>query len=382
MHLPSPPAAAQQLSQQLEMLICQQIVQQGPLNFAEYMELALYHSELGYYNNSLKKFGESGDFTTAPETSDLFARCLANQIGVILNSLPNGNILEFGAGSGQLALDILLTLQSVHQLPKCYYILEISKELRTRQQQKLQVELPDFYDQIIWLEQLPKNFSGVVIANEVLDAMPIHCFCFKEKEILEYFVDCHHGKLQEKLMPANEPLLEKLLATGISFTPNYHSEISLHIPIWLANLADCIFSGVVLLIDYGFPSSIYYHSERCTGTLMCHYQHYAHSNPYFWPGLQDITAHIDFTAVARTAITHGFSLTGYTTQSHFLLNCGLMEFAAKQQRTAEETWLTSQAIKKLVLPSEMGELFKVMALSKGISIPLMGFKAKDQSYKL
>lgn len=382
MTISTPTASAQQFSREFSTLICQKIQQTGPLSFAEYMQLALYHPEFGYYSNSTKKFGEGGDFITAPEISPLFGQCIAQQIISVFSELNNPDILEFGAGSGQLAVDVLLALASENQLPTHYYILELSAELKLRQRKKIAEKIPQMQNKVIWLERLPQNFEGVIIANEVLDAMPIHRFSFSKNKFWEYMVNCKNGLLYETLAPANA-ILEKALSQKQSiFIEDYNSEINLLLPSWLASLSDCLSRGLVLLLDYGFPDHEYYHPDRHMGTLMCHYQHHAHNDPYFWPGLQDITAHVDFTATIKAAITAGFKLAGYTTQAHFLLSCGLMALAAKQPSSVETSWITNQAIKKLVLPSEMGELFKVMALTKEVSAPLLGFKLKDQSEKL
>jgi len=373
---------AQQLSHELSTLIAKKIAQNGPLSFSDYMQLALYHPTLGYYSNGSQKFGEHGDFITAPEISPLFGQCIAAQIAPILAELNHADILEFGAGSGQLAVDILLALLEANQLPQHYYILELSAELQNRQREKIIGQVPQMQDKVIWLERLPENFQGVVIANEVLDAMPVERFCFQNDAYWEYAVDYAESEFKEKLVPAKAELLKQLTNSGVIFAEGYHSEINLLLPGWLASLAAAITRGLVLLIDYGFPRREYYHPDRSMGTLMCHHQHSAHTDPYFWPGLQDITAHVDFTAAAESAVAAGFKLAGYTTQAHFLLGCGLTELAAKQQTTVRENWAMSQAIKKLILPSEMGELFKVMALTKELAMPLAGFRLKDMCEKL
>jgi SAM-dependent MidA family methyltransferase len=358
--------SSQPLSYPLATVIAEKIANTGPISFAEYMQLALYHPSLGYYNNGSQKFGEAGDFITAPEISPLFGQCIARRIIPTLSSLPNANILEFGAGTGQLAVDILQALSAADALPSYYYILELSAELKNRQREKIAAQIPQLQQQVIWLDRLPADFQGVVIANEVLDAMPIHRFCFQKDLFWEYYVDYEQGNFQDKLMPATPSLLGALsnMQTQLNLAANYHSEINLLLPAWLASLADCVTQGEVLIIDYGFPRTEYYHPDRCMGTLMCHYQHQAHSNPYLWIGAQDITAHVDFTHVIESATAVGFELVSYTTQAKFLLECGLMELASDQQASVSENWRTSQAIKKLVLPSEMGELFKVMVLTK------------------
>lgn len=378
--IPPPSLPAQQLSRELCTFIAQKAAQNGPLSFAEYMQLALYHPTLGYYNNGSQKFGESGDFITAPEISPLFGQCLAAQIEPVLTALNATDILEFGAGSGQLASDILLALEERNRLPQHYYILELSAELQNRQREKIISLVPQMQGRVIWLERLPENFQGIIIANEVLDAMPVERFCFQNQAWWEYVVDYKEEKFKEKLVPAREALVKPNYP--ISLPEGYHSEINLLLSGWLESLSVCQTRGLVLLIDYGFPRQEYYHPDRSMGTLMCHYQHLSHTDPYFWPGLQDITAHVDFTAVAESAVAAGFKLAGYTTQAHFLLSCGLTELAAKQPTSVKESWAQNQAIKKLVLPQEMGELFKVMALTKEFSMPLLGFELKDMREKL
>lgn len=373
---------AQQLSLALSEIIAKKIAQNGSLSFSGYMQLALYHPTLGYYNNGGQKFGEGGDFVTAPEISPLFGQCIAAHIAPVLAELNNADVLEFGAGSGQLAVDVLQELDAVNQLPSHYYILELSAELQERQRQKIIGQMPKMEGRVIWLTHLPENFQGVVLANEVLDAMPVDRFCFHDEAFWECMVDCDAGVLKEKLVSPNPRLIEALSQYGLELSDGYHSEINLHIPGWLSSLATCMTRGLVLLIDYGFPRREYYHPDRSMGTLMCHYQHYAQTDPYWMPGLQDITAHVDFTTVAESAVSAGFELAGYTTQAHFLLDCGLMELSANQQGTVRENWGMSQAIKKLVLPSEMGELCKVMALTKALATPVRGFGLKDMRGKL
>ena len=371
----------QQRTEQLTKLICQKIIKAGPLSFAAYMQLVLYHPTLGYYSQ-LQQLGASGDFVTAPEISTLFGQCLAQQISSILEVCDEPNILEFGAGSGQLAIDILMALRDRDSCLNHYFILELSSSLKQIQQHNLKKYLPDFYDRIIWLDRLPTSFSGIMIANEVLDAMPVHRFCVENTGVFAYAVDALKDQLTEILIPADRDLIHAMNNRKINCLPPYSTEISLLIPAWIASLANCLRSGMVFLIDYGFPKSVYYHPERSMGTLMCHYQHRAHTDPYFLPGRQDITAYVDFTTVAEAAIMNGLELSGYTTQAHFLLNCGLMTLAQSQQQTAETMWMTSQAIKRLILPTEMGERFKVMALSKGLALPLMGFTSGDQRHFL
>lgn len=332
-HLPLPSQELQQHSQQLITHICQRIALQGRISFADYMQMALYEPGLGYYSAGMQKFGVGGDFITAPEISPLFAQCLAQQIQSVATQLGNSDILEIGAGSGQLAVDLLATLATNNALPAHYYILELSAELRDRQQQKLAALIPQYLDRITWCDHLPTNLHGVIIANEVIDAMPIRRFCYHDNQLFECYVTCDNQQLNEVLAPPGAELTAAFNHLAIeTTTQDYTSEINLLLPGWLASLGDSMISGLVLLIDYGFPCREYYHPDRSMGTLMCHYQHRAHSDPYFWPGLQDITAHVDFTAVAEAAVAAGFTVSGYTTQANFLLNCGLTDLATHMEQ--------------------------------------------------
>lgn len=361
--LPEPSSYELAHSQKLEAKILEEIDAQGAITFARYMELALYAPGLGYYSAGARKFGATGDFITAPEISPLFARCIARQCQQVLQHLGGGDILEFGAGSGILAADLLLELEKLNCLPKHYYILEISADLRERQQQLLKEKIPKFFAKIIWLDHLPEEkLQGVIIANEVLDAMPVHKFKM-ESGIKEYYVSAEGNNLIWHLgEPSNTILAEQIAALGLS--EGYDSEINLIISNWIAGVSAILHQGLILLSDYGFLREEFYHPQRSMGTLMCHYRHHAHDNPLLYPGLQDITAHVDFTAVGEAAEKAGLVVAGYTNQANFLLNCGIAEMAVAQD--AAEQYKLSNQVKKLLLPSEMGELFKVMSLTRGI----------------
>ncbi len=346
--------------------------------FSRFMELALYAPGLGYYSAGSNKFGTTGDFTTAPELSSLFGRTIAHQLVEIM-TLSTPHILELGAGSGKLALDILTELERLGQLPASYTILEISADLRLRQQTLLNKHLPHLIERIKWLDALPTQISGGVIANEVLDALPVHLLHWRDAQIFERGVASKGSNFiwQERL-PENPALLE--LAQQISVPDDYLSEISLTTRGLVSSLFERLNKGAMLFIDYGFGAREYYHPQRNSGTLMCHYRHYAHDDPFFLPGLQDITAHVDFTAVAESAIDHGANLLGYTTQAHFLLNGGITELISDVSPDNLREYLPLSAqIQKLTSPAEMGELFKVIALGKGIDAPLRNFLAGDKS---
>ena len=354
----------------------------GHISFADYMQLALYTPGLGYYMAGAQKFGDAGDFVTAPHISPLFAQCLANQCLPVLDALgEQAIILEFGAGSGQLAHDLLLSLAK--RPPHTYYVLEPSAQLRKQQQQTLQQLPRELSCKVQWLDSLPQTpLNGIIIANEVLDAMPVHQFSYARGAILEGYVRDNGQNFTIYFDKANTPgLVESVQQLPMNrYVEQYFSEINLCLPAWLRSIADCIDKGVALLIDYGFPAHEYYHPERHQGTLMCHYQHQVHDDVFFYPGLQDLTAHVDFSAVAHAATAAGWQIAGYTTQAMFLLATGLAEIPMLDDD--KQQLLRNQQIKKLTCPSEMGELCKVMALSQGFTQPLHGFSLRDMRDRL
>jgi len=355
----------------------------GLLPFDRFMELALYAPGLGYYVAGAEKFGPDGDFTTAPELSPLFGRCIANQCAEVLERIPEAEILEFGAGSGALAIQILGRLAEIDALPKRYRILEPSPELRRRQRDRIQQRLPHLIDRCEWLDGLPERIQGIVIANEVLDAMPVHRFRLDDAgEPLEVCVGEREGAFTDVDAPIRSPGLAECIATlqadGFALTPGYASEINLRLAPWLSALSDVLERGLALLIDYGYSRSAYYQPDRSMGTLMCHYRHQAHEDPYRYIGLQDITAHVDFTAVAEAGLGAGFELAGFTTQAHFLIGCGIDQLLSEAPDALEQTL----AAKQLLLPTEMGERFKVMGLDKGMTESWRGFSVRDLSDRL
>ncbi len=383
--MPTPSVEAYQHSEQLLTHICSEIKRHdGKITFAEYMNLALYTPQLGYYSGGLQKFGAQGDFVTAPEISPLFSQCLANQCQEILVNIQGGNILEIGAGSGQMAVDIILHLKTINAPLNYYYILELSADLKKRQQEKIMTHCPEFFDRVIWLETLSLfDFKGVILANELLDAMPVHQFKIYQNVLHEVEVIVKNNKIQYQISPTNSPQLLKHYHSQ-PWPMEYTSEINLHLNPWIKSLADILNTGVILIVDYGFPRHEYYHPDRSMGTLMCHYRHYAHHDPFLYPGLQDITAHVDFTAIAEAASEVGLDVLGYTSQVAFLLNTGLMTLVEKQRNTKihKETLIHHHAIQTLTSPAEMGELFKVIALAKNFEQTLVGFKLMDRRYTL
>jgi SAM-dependent MidA family methyltransferase len=380
--LPMPSTEAQQHSQQLCGVIHHDIaVQGGWIPFSRFMELALYAPGLGYYSAGASKFGTAGDFITAPELSPLFGRTLARQLADIM-ALSAPHILELGAGSGKLALDILTELERLEQLPASYSILEVSPDLRQRQQTLLQQHLPHLFTRIHWLDALPAEITGAIIGNEVLDALPVHLVHWSDSRIFERGVASKgNAFIWEDRLTETPALLE--LAQQYSVPDDYLSEISLAARGLVSSLCERMSSGAMLFIDYGFGAREYYHPQRNAGTLMCHYRHYAHDDPFFLAGLQDITAHVDFTAVAESAIDHGANLLGYTSQAHFLINGGIIDLISDVSPDNLRDYLPLSAqIQKLTSPAEMGELFKVIALGKGIDAPLRNFLAGDKSRML
>lgn len=379
--LPSPDPVAQAHSVRLQQIIAEEMSAAGGcLTFARFMELALYAPGLGYYSGGSLILGGEGDFITAPECSPLFARCLARQVEQVLIALGEGDVLEVGAGSGAMAADLLESLAAAACLPRHYFILERSGELRARQQILLRERLPHFYGRIVWLTRLPKSgFRGVVVANELLDALSVHCFTLTEEGIAELYVKRDGEQWQWCLgTPSSAELAERIetLRCNLNLGVGYTSEISLAADAWIRSIADILAAGMLLLIDYGFARREYYHPERSNGTLMCHYRHRAHDDPFILVGLQDITAHVDFTAMAEAGYGAGLDVAGYTTQAAFLLAAGitqLLDNAADDMTRLEQ----AQWVKKMTMPHEMGELFKVLALTRGVDEPLLGFTLRD-----
>ncbi len=368
--------------------LCAQIKQQievagGAVSFAEFMQQALYSPGLGYYSAGQTKLGAQGDFITAPELSPLFGHTIAKQCNEVLANLSQKNLLELGAGTGKLASDILTYLKQINKLPDKYFILEVSADLKQRQQQLLQKIHPELMDRVHWLSSLPNNFCGVILANEVIDAMPVHLFHWDNQQLQELMVS-YDKNFSWQLGPANKALQQAFLHLTNELDLNnwqtpYTSEVNLLLKSWVTSLADCLAKGVILLIDYGFPRHEYYHPQRNQGTLMCHYRHHAHTDPLTLVGLQDITAHVDFTVVAEAGTQAGLTLEGFTNQASFLLNNGLTTLIPAE---TEKNLSIKSAIKKLTHPHEMGELFKAIGFSKNYVEELTGFSNNDQSHRL
>lgn len=370
--LPRPDADALAASRRLLARIEQELAARSNwMSFARYMELALHEPGLGYYAAGAQKLGAGGDFVTAPELSPLFGRTLARQVAELLE--PGEAVLEFGAGSGALAAVLLEELKDVR-----YLILEPSAELAERQRARIGPRAS-------WLGRLPERFRGVMLANEVMDAMPVHALAWTRDGIRERGVCANEGGLAWCERAAQGEVLEAARALPIELAPSgrYESELALVARAWMRLLARVLERGAILVVDYGFPEREYFHPQRSMGTLACHYRHHAHGDPFFLPGLQDISAHVDFSALARAATEGGLELLGFASQAQFLVNCGITDLLAGENPADAARYLpAAAAADKLLSPAEMGELFKVLAVGRGVKRELTGFSRGDRSRAL
>lgn len=359
----------------------------GVIPFSRYMDMALYEPGLGYYSAGARKFGEAGDFVTAPEMSGLFSTCLADQAAEVLAQMEGGDIVEMGAGSGRMAAGILAHLASLERLPKRYRILEVSGELRERQAQTLAERVPELLDRVDWIESLPAGLEGVVLGNEVLDALPVERFRIRDGQIRRLGVASRGEALGWREMPADEDLTQRVraieTAMGEALPEGYESELAASLPAMIRTVADSLSRGAALFVDYGLPRREFYMPERRRGTLMCHYRHRAHEDPFVYPGLQDITAWVDFTAAAEAAVESGCQLLGFSTQAHFLLGAGIDRYVSHVD--PEDTMVQlklAQEVKLLTLPGEMGERFKAFGFARGEDIGMSGFDFRDLRMRL
>lgn len=391
--LPIPTGPAFQHSCAVQEMICDEITASGGwIPFTRYMELAIYAPGMGYYCGGTTKFGGAGDFVTAPEISPLFGRAVAQQVAQVIECIgeDSSGILEFGAGTGKLALDILLELERLESLPKHYFILDVSGGLQKRQKELFEKFAPQLLSRVDWLKHMPAKFKGLILANEVLDAMPVHLVVWRGTSLFERGVAWNGGAFEwsDRLLINKELVkIARELSSQINSDGNkirtYISEISLLTRGFMRSLAAILQQGAIVLIDYGFTHKEYYHSQRNRGTLMCHYRHRTHDDPFYFPGLQDITSHVDFSAVTEAATGAGLELLGYTSQAHFLINCGITEILARIPAENTDNYLPlANQLQKLVSPTEMGELFKVIAFGKDIQQPLVGFSSGDKGRQL
>ena len=381
MALPEPTPDAREHSDRVAAFIREQIAASGGwISFARYMELALYAPGLGYYSAGAKKLGKAGDFVTAPEISPLYGQTLARQVKQVLEA-GFDEVLEVGAGSGALAATLLEELERAGRAPRSYLILELSADLRERSRDTLAARVPHLLERVAWLNRLPPSFSGVVLGNEVLDAMPVTMVHVQNGMIEEGGVGARSGRLDWSWRVASGEPLEA--ARALKLPDGFRTEIQLAARGFMRSLAGVLEKGVAFFVDYGFPEREYYHPQRKDGTLMCHYRHHAHADPFWLPGLQDITSHVDFSAIARSAREGGLEVLGYTGQAQFLVNCGITDIMSRTppQDAGKFLPLANQA-NRLMSPAEMGELFKVIALGRGMSEPLMGFREGDRKRSL
>lgn len=359
----------------------------GSISFAEFMHEALYAPGLGYYNAGATRFGSAGDFMTAPEIGPLFGRVLARQCACVLQRLPNGAVLELGAGSGRLAVEILRFLSANGIELQRYLILEVSPDLIAQQQRLIRAQVPELMAKVAWLERLPKQFRGVVIANEVADALPVERFCMSGRDALQMRVGCDPDAFEWRRAAAPQFLEDSIshieTTIGRELASGFVSEVSTGLAKWVSDIAACIEAGFMFLFDYGVSRREYYAPDRGDGWLRCHFRHCAHNDPLIYPGLQDLTAWVDFTAVAEAASGAGMDIAGFVSQAQFLLHGGLSEELEDFDRlpTASQIDLSRQ-VKILTLPEEMGENFKCMGLARGDMPILSSFANLDRTHIL
>jgi len=389
--LPEPPDELKRMSGDLASRIREEVRGTGMIPFSRYMEMALYEPGLGYYSAGLHKLGASGDFVTAPELGGLFAACLALQVAEVAGELAPLDILEVGAGTGRLAAHLLLELAGGDP-PERYLILETSADLRRVQRETIADLAPAWLERVRWLDEPPAaDWDGMLIANEVIDALAVERFEATGGAIEQVCVTAHDAGFEWARRPAPAELLTAVRRLeseiGSTFPAGYRSEVHLQLPAWLEALTRHMRRGLALFVDYGYPRREYYLRERADGTVMCHYRHRAHDDVFFWPGLQDITAWVDFTALAEAADASGLEVVGYSNQAMFLLGCGLDQVLAARMEDAKDGGLALTAeARQLTLPGLMGERFQVMGLARGlgdaVERPLRGFSLQDLRYRL
>lgn len=360
----------------------------GWIGFASFMGIALYEPGLGYYSAGARKLGPAGDFVTAPEVAPVFSRCLAAQCDEVLEALGGGDVLELGAGSGAMAADLLAELERRGRLPARYRILDVSADLRERQRATLERAVPHLLERVEWLDRLPEDgCTGVVVANEVLDALPVERFAIRGGEVNAVGVAWHFDRFEmaeTRAAPALQSAVRRIeAAVGRALPDGYVSEVNVGLAAWLESVAACLRRGALLFVDYGLPRREYYSAERTAGTLLCHYRHRFHDDPLLRLGLQDITAWADFTAVAEAGQAAGLEVAGYTTQAHFLIGCGIGDLVADVAGLdVVQRVNLSRQVMLLTLPGEMGERFKALALTRGMDVGLRGFAVRDLRHTL
>lgn len=372
-------------SREVTALLLQAIAKSGGrISFDQFMDIAMFAPGRGYYDSVNHIFGDGGDFTTAPELSPFFGQCIARQIRQVMASMGQTNILEFGAGSGVLAENILLELEKYDCLPQTYYIYDISPSLRKRQFSRLQKNLPHLIHRLEWLNNIPQEFDGVIVANEVLDAMPVQKVVFHSRSPhQETFVTAKDSELILMDGPLGSARLSNEMDRIVQVWPDiedgYRSEINLGMKQWIVRVSQMLGQGLILLIDYGFTRREYYQPINHMGNLMCYIQHQDHDDPLLYPGIQDVTCHVDFSLVAESFQAQGLNVAGYTNQGFFLAGCGLEELYQAAATDDEQKLLEmNQGLEQLILPHAMGETFKVIGLTKGIDDELIGFSVANE----
>ncbi|HHQ15081.1 MAG TPA: hypothetical protein ENK16_08620 [Chromatiales bacterium] len=383
--LPAPSPEALEVSHRLVERLRRRIESGGGwIDFSDYMKAVLYEPGLGYYSAGAQKFGAAGDFVTAPEISPLFARCIARAIAPVFERLAGSCVLELGAGTGALAAELLVALQRLGCLPDEYRVLEPSADLRERQRETLQTQVPELAARVRWLDRLPDaGFRGVILANEVLDALPVSRFRLTQGRAEALGVGLRGDRFASeprRVTSQTARLLDERLPAGLP--DHFVSEYCPSLPAWVGQLAGLLERGLVLFADYGLPRREYYHPARASGTLVCHYRHRVHHDPFLWPGCQDISAWVDFTAVAQAGIDAGLDLAGYTTQAHFLIANGIeTEAAALAGESDADQIAQASALRQLLLPGEMGEHFKLIAMSRALPPGIVNI-GHDLSHRL
>lgn len=369
-------------SDSLKQCIREQIDKQHDISFAQFMQMALYQPGLGYYSSGMYKFGAQGDFVTAPELGSLFAQCMAKQFQQVINAIDSAVILELGAGTGQFCYDCLVELDKLNSLPKKYYILEVSADLKHRQQQKIDLLPVNLQTLVTWIEKpLERTFDGIIFANEVIDALAVEVFKYENNQYLQMRVKWNNG-FKQCWGKFSDRLNTEIKDKNLNLSEGYVSEFSPHLTQWLASISKKLNKGTILFVDYGYDKQAYYHPQRNQGTLICYHRHQANFDYLDHVGLQDITAFVDFTALAQAADDCKLSIDGYSTQAHFLLSLGIQEKLGDSENNYKNYYKRTTEMKKLVMPNEMGEKFKVMALSKNFDDELMGFSFSNQLHLL
>jgi SAM-dependent MidA family methyltransferase len=383
--LPEPTPEEQERAEAVAERLRQRMAEAGgAIPFDEYMRIALYEPGLGYYVAGRERLGKGGDFTTAPELTPFFGYTVAGQVVDLLARSGGGDVLEAGAGSGTLAVELLAELERLGNLPARYRILEVSPDLRQRQEKTLRRTLPHLMDRVEWLDDFPDEaWSGVVVANELLDSLPVHRVRVTDDGLKELYVaPAEEGGFQWQEGPLTDPRLAERLGDPADLPEGMETEVGLEGPAWVAQAAERLERGGLLLIDYGHRAADLYAPVRAAGTLMCHFHHRAHDDPFFLPGVQDLTAHVDFSATAAAGEAAGLAVAGYTTQAQFLLNLGLthrVESYLGGGVSDEEQLQLATALKQLTLPQAMGESFKALLLVRGVDGPFPGFREGDRA---